>query len=236
MPGDHRAEPVDHGAPAPAGRSLAAPVHDEAGLREREADEHPDGEERDERVGVAAHGDHEGRGHERQDHDPVGEDLPVAAQREEVGQVVVPGQQAREDGQPAEGGVGRQGQHHGDGDGDDEVGPAAPHRHGHDLREHGLTAAGTDLPALGQDGKAEQHGAEDHAEEHLGPLGPHHPGFAEQRNAVGDGLDPGERAASGREGSQDEEDRHRLEAARGQLGLCPAVARAGRADGSARSR
>ena len=61
--------------------------------------------------------------------DAVREDLAVAAHGEEVGQVVVPGHQAGQDGEPAEGRVGGQGQHDGDGDGHDVVGPAPADGH-----------------------------------------------------------------------------------------------------------
>ena len=92
---------------------------------------------------------------------PLREGLPVAPDGEQVREVVVPCHQAGEDGKPAEGGVGRQGKHDRDRDRDDVVGPAPTDRHGHDLAQHGLAAAGTDLPPLGQNGQAEQHGAED---------------------------------------------------------------------------
>ena len=88
----------------------------------------------------------------------------------------------------------------------------------HDLAEHGLPAARPDVPAPGQDGQSEEHGAQDESEQHLGALGPHGPGLAEERDAVGDGLDAGQRAAAGGEGLEDEQERHRLEPGGGQLG------------------
>ena len=162
-------------------------------------------------------GDQERGGQEGQDDDPVGEDLAVASQREEVRGIVVAREQAGEDREPAEGRVGRQGEHDRDRDGDDVVGPATADGHRHDLAEDGLPRSGADVPALREHRQAEQHGAEDDAEQHLGPLGPHGPWLAEQRHAVGDRLDAGERAAPGREGLQDEQDGDRLESARGQL-------------------
>ena len=74
-------------------------------------------------------GDEERARHDGEHHDPVGEDLAVAPDGEQVREVVVPRHEAGEDGEPAEGGVGRQRQHDGDRDGDDVVGPAAPDRH-----------------------------------------------------------------------------------------------------------
>jgi hypothetical protein len=62
------------------------PVHDQAGLRKREADEHADGEERDQGVGVAADGDEQSSGHDGQSPDAVAEHEAVSAQREQVRQ------------------------------------------------------------------------------------------------------------------------------------------------------
>ena len=73
------------------------------------------------------------------------------------------------------------------------------------------------MPAPGQDGETEQHRAEDEAEQHLGPLGPDGPGLSEQRHPVGDRLHAGQGAATGREGLEDEQDGHRLQAVRGDL-------------------
>ena len=111
------------------GGRVPPPVDDQSGLGEGEPGEDADGEQRDQLVGVAADGDEQGGRKAGEDPDAVGEDLPVAAEREEVGQVVVPGQQAGQDREAAEGGVGGQGQHEGDGERDDVVGPVPAHRH-----------------------------------------------------------------------------------------------------------
>ncbi len=96
--GGQRPHAVDGGPPSPARRSRPVPVDDEPDLRQREAGEDADGEHGDQALRVAAHG-HEEHGREHgQDHDAVAEVLAVAAHREDVGQVVVPGQEAGEHG------------------------------------------------------------------------------------------------------------------------------------------
>ena len=55
--------------------------------------------------------------------DAVGEDLPVTPQREQVRQVVVPREKARQHRKPAERGVGGEGEDHRDRERDDVVGP-----------------------------------------------------------------------------------------------------------------
>ena len=52
-------------------------------------------------------------------------------------------------------------------------------------------------------------------EQELGPLGPGHPGLLEQRDAVGDRLHPGQRAAPGRERLEHQQHAHRLQRVRG---------------------
>ena len=140
--------PLTARADVPPGRSGPPPVDDQSGLGQGESGEHADGEERDHLVGVPAHGDQKSADKPPAP-DAVGEDLPVSAQREEMGQVVVPGQQAGQDRQPAERGVGGQGQHDGDGERDDVVGPMPSDGHRHDLAEDRLVRSRTDVPSLG---------------------------------------------------------------------------------------
>ena len=196
----------------------ASPVHHETGLREGEAGEDPDGEQRDQRVRVAAHGEEEHARHHGECPDAERVRLPVAPQGEEVRYVVVAGEEAGEDRETTERGVGGQREHDGDGHRHDVVGPSSPDGERHDLAQDGLPRAGADVPALGQNGESEQHGAEDDAEQQLGRLGAPRPRFAEQRDSVGDGLDAGQRAASGRESLEDEQERDRLEPGGRQLG------------------
>jgi hypothetical protein len=59
-------------------------VHDQAALRQREAGEHPDGEQRDQRQHVPAHRDEQHAGGDGQRPDPGREHLPVIAQEEQV--------------------------------------------------------------------------------------------------------------------------------------------------------
>ncbi|MGW4790986.1 hypothetical protein ACWEPC_01040 [Nonomuraea sp. NPDC004297] len=75
-----RSQPVQGGMPVPASAALQAPVPDHADLGEGEADEHADGEDRHQRLGVPL-------GHQEQDQREDGEhrdavtvDLPVGAQ------------------------------------------------------------------------------------------------------------------------------------------------------------
>ena len=59
--GGDGAESVDEHAQAGCGAAMLHPVHDHAGLREREGHESADGVERDEAVGDAAEEDEQGR-------------------------------------------------------------------------------------------------------------------------------------------------------------------------------
>ena len=131
--GDHGSESVYGGPPGPAGFSGPAPMYDETGLGQREADEHADGEQWDERVRVTADGDEQQAREDGQHTDPVAEHEPAVPYAEQVGKVMVPCQQARQHGQPTEGGVGGKSQDEGDRERHDVVGPVSPHGIGHDL-------------------------------------------------------------------------------------------------------
>ena len=93
----------------------------------------------------------------------------------------------------------------GDGEGDDVIRPMPTHRFAHDLAEYGLVGSWSDVPASGQDRQAQQHEPQDHPKQELGTLGPDHPGFFEEGHAVGDCLDPGERAAPRGERLEDQQ-------------------------------
>ncbi len=161
----------------------------EAHLREGEAGEHADGEQGDQALGGPVHRHQEDAGEDRQHHDAGAVHLPVAAHREEVREVVVPGQQAGQDGEPPERGVGRQGQGGGDGQRDHVEDEVSPDGFTHDLAEGGLATAGLDVEAHGQDGEAQEHRPQDQPQHGLGALGPDLARLAEQGHAVGDGLD-----------------------------------------------
>ena len=105
-------------------RAVRPPVHHHARLGQGEADEHADGEEGDQRVGVAPDHHQQHGGGDAEGPDALGEDQAVAPQGEGVGQVVVAGQQAGQHRQAPERGVGGQAQHHGDGQRDDVVRPS----------------------------------------------------------------------------------------------------------------
>ena len=97
--GQDRAKAVDRRPPPPATLPVAGPVADHPDLRQREAHEHPDRVERDQRVGVPAE-EHEQRGRDRgEEHDPVAEREPVAAEGELARDVAVDREQR---GQPRE--------------------------------------------------------------------------------------------------------------------------------------
>ena len=83
------------------GRPLAPPMADHPGLADREVDEHADGVERDDQVGLAAEQHDQRRGDRGQDDDPVAEREPVAAERELARHVAVD----REDREQAREGV-----------------------------------------------------------------------------------------------------------------------------------
>ena len=83
---------VDAEAPAPARLPDPQPVPDHPDLAEREAQEHADRVQRDQRVGVAAEGPQDPEGDGREQHDPPRVRQPVAAERELAGHVAVLGQ------------------------------------------------------------------------------------------------------------------------------------------------
>src|ERR1039458_9797489 len=123
----------------------------------------------------------------------------------EMGEIIVSCQQAGEDRQSAERGVCRQREDDGDGEGNDVIRPMPTHRFAHDLAEYGLVGSWSDVPASGQDRQAQQHEPQDHPEQEFGTPGPDHPGFFEEGHAVGDCLDPGERAAPRGERLEDQQ-------------------------------
>jgi len=71
-------------------------------------------------------------------------------------------------------------------------------------------------PPAGQRGHAQQHRAQDHAEQQFGSFGPADPGRLEQRNPVGNRLDPGQCAAACGERLQQQQQAHRFHRACGQ--------------------
>ena len=99
---------VDDEAPLPAGLPEPQVVLRHAGLREREADEHADGVERDELGDLGAGDDDEDPGGAGQGDDAVGEHEAVAALGELAGQEAVAGLEAGQAGEVGEAGVGGQ--------------------------------------------------------------------------------------------------------------------------------
>ena len=106
--GQDAAEPVDRGPPAPAGLLDVEPVPDHARLAEREAHEHADRVQRDQRVGVAAERPQEPERHAGQQDDAPRVGEPVAAERELARHVAVLGEDRRQPGEGVEAGVGGQ--------------------------------------------------------------------------------------------------------------------------------
>ncbi len=187
---------------SPARGPGAPPVDDESALGEREAGEDPDREERDQAVRVAADGDEERAGQDRERPDPVREHLSIAAEREEVRQVVVAREQAREHRKSAEGGVRGEREDERDRERDDVVGPVAtdgvamiwlstvwPER-GPTCQRLASTASPSSIAPRITPSSSSVRLARTRAR------------LFEQRHAVRDRLDAGERAAPGGEGLQ----------------------------------
>ncbi len=203
--GEDRAEAVQQGFSTPAGAAFTAPVPDHADLRDREADEDADREERHEGVGVAA-GEHQQRGRDRgQREHTVPVHLAVGLEGEDVRKVVVAGQQFQQHRQPAEGRVRGQGEQDHRRELDDVESPVVAEGGVRELGEDGDSLDGLEVEAGDQDGQADQHHAEHRAEGDLRALGPLHAGCAEGGHGVGDGLDAGEGAAPAGESFQQQQ-------------------------------
>ena len=105
--GDERAESVDQRALHPARTAILPPVHDHAGLGERERQKRAHGIERDQPVGHSAEKNQHAATEYRQHHNAVGIDEPPPAVAENVRQVVVLRDGAAEPRKIGKGGVGR---------------------------------------------------------------------------------------------------------------------------------
>jgi len=116
------------------------------------------------------------------------------------------GEQARKEGQAAEGGVGCQSELDDDGEGHDEVEHAVADARDHDLVEHCVVDARAALKAVDDDGESEKHECEDDPEEGLRALGVHNARLAESRHVVRNRFHAGEGAAARGEGQEHEED------------------------------
>ncbi len=121
---------VDHHVALVAALAFLLVVFDHARLRQREREEHADGVQRDERVGLAAEGDDQRAGGGGEHDDAVGEHEPVAPVGELSRQVAVVGDDRREAREVRVGGVGREGEDGGGGElqHDVEHRPAPEHR------------------------------------------------------------------------------------------------------------
>ena len=104
------AGPVDPGRPSEPLLQMPVPHHPDLG--QGEADEDPDREQRHQRLGVAADGDEQQRGGDREHADAVAVHPPVGPQTEHVRQEVVAREQPGQHRQPAERGVGGQREQH----------------------------------------------------------------------------------------------------------------------------
>ena len=196
---------VDRGSPPPPRRSLPPPVHDQTALGQGEAGEDADGEQRDQSVRVALDRDSSAAEVIASAQIPL-ENTCRSPRSANSGAGNCPSQQAGEHGKATKGSVRGERQDKGDGERDHVVGPVTTDGHRHDLAEDCLVRSWPDLPAASEDRQADQHGPEDHPEQQLGALRPRGAGFFEERDAICDGLDAGQRAATGGERLQDKKD------------------------------
>ena len=208
-----RARPVEQGAERPARPPVPEPVAHHAGLREREGQEHPQRVERDQRVRVPLEEHQEPDRHERQDHDAVREGEPVAAVRELARDEPVPGEERGEPREVREARVGGQDEDQHRHALDQVVDQRLPEDAPRELGVHRLAFHRDDAEGVRERGDAEEQHDEDAAqrqEDAAGGLGLR---GAEGGDAVGDGLDPRQGRAPGREGPEHQEGREDLPAA-----------------------
>ena len=213
-PGEHHPRGVDRGVAPPARAALAAPVTDHAQLAEEEADEHPDGEDRDEHVHVTARDEQQHRGQPAEHQDPPPVHEPVAPQPEQVGQVAVAGEPCREDRQAPERRVRRQREQHDGADLHHQVERAVAHGALGDQREQRAPVDGAGVEALDEHGEPDEQEPQDDAQRGLGAPGPDRARGAERGGRVGDGLDPGQRGAAVGERGEQQEDPDRADGPR----------------------
>ncbi len=200
--GQKGAEAVEEGfAPLPGG----PPVQDHAGLGDREADEDTDREERHQGVGVTSGEDQQRRRDHREPHHPVPVHLSVGLQTEDVRHVVVPGQQLEQDGQPAEGGVGRQRKQHHGRELNDVEGPVVTEGGVGELGEDGDALHRLEPETGDQHGQTDQHHAQQPSQRHLRTHRPAGGRRTEGRHRVGYRLHTGQCGAAGGERLEQEQ-------------------------------
>ena len=106
--GDEGAESIHECALQPTRTAIFPPMHDHAGLREREGEKRADGIERDQPVGDAAEKNEHATAQHGQDDDAIGVDQSPAAVAENMREVVVLRDGAAETRKISEGGIGGQ--------------------------------------------------------------------------------------------------------------------------------
>jgi hypothetical protein len=173
-------------------------------LGQREPDEHPDGEQRDQRLGVALEATSRAAARTASTMTPVAVHLPVGAQPEHVRQEVVLASRDASTGRPP----------------NEVLAASASSTSGDELdrveddvvpSEASVSWASTvvgvrhHVELADQHPQAEQHPAEQDAEPHLGVLRPADPRLAELRHRVRDRLHPGQRRAAGGERLQQQQ-------------------------------
>ena len=195
--------------------ALPLPVHHHARLGEREGEEGADGEERDEAIGDAAEDDQQECGEADQRNDAVGVEQAAPADLEDVRQIVVHRDGARETREVGVRGICREREHCEDRADGDVVEPAAAHDGGGELGEDALVAGGAGVGGADRVGAAQQRdaGEKDHEQnddDGERPLGVLLRGLAEGVDAVRDGFDAGHGGASaGEDLGQKPEGEHR---------------------------
>ncbi len=210
---------LDRDARHPARLTAAAqPVPDHAGLLEREGEEDTDGVERDQGVRVPVEHDEQAHAEHRQDEDAVRVREAVPAVRELARHEAVPRQERGHPREIRETRVRREHENQGGDALHQVVERRLPEDQPRQLGVRGLPRGRHHVEDVDQERDAHEQDDQDQAEDgqHLtGVLRLRRP---ESRDAVGDGLDPGERGAPGREGPQREEQGERLHAPRGAPG------------------
>ena len=222
---------IDH-RPRRARAAIATPVLDHPRLRERERQEGPHGEQRDQGIGDPSEDDEQGARQSRQDQDAVRVDQPAAPVGEGVGQEAVLRDHPAEAGEVGEPGVGRQRQHRQHRADRDVVEDPLAHDRRDELRQHALVPrppglGGADAIGPAEEGDAGQEDRQQRDDRRQGAARVADRRLAERGDAVADRLDARHRrAAAGERPHQDPQRRadrgrgerrrrdHRLRAAR----------------------
>ncbi len=174
-------------------------MDDHAGLRQGKSQEYPDGEQGDQRVGIAAKDDDQSASSNRQEQDAVGKHQPIPQTGQLARQKAVGGQESCQARKAGKAGVGRYGQDQHRAGLDQHVGRPTAQQPPRQRRQDRLLRPGDHGQDLRQADAAHEQHTHQHGHDHQRPPGIPGLGRLKGRHAVADRLDPGQcRTASGK--------------------------------------